>query len=203
MTRGDVGHFPGRVEWSRSKQFPGIVRDPGDNAENVYMDRTGSWYEGLNAMILRLSEKLRSKIHVGTLQTMPLDQNPFTDWSCHLFTVERTQYILLSNTPSLYSCVILGGGITNERRFLECAFASIREYMEVDQLTSIYEQFISPSVGTVNFAKALNRRIIGSMNELVMEASYSIQSDDRTLNEVSSRLNDTLLSAIATKEDGG
>jgi hypothetical protein len=33
---------------------------------------------------------------------MPLDENPYADWSCHLFTADRTQYIILSNTASLY-----------------------------------------------------------------------------------------------------
>jgi hypothetical protein len=50
------------------------------------------------SMILRLSQKLSTKIKAGTLNAMPLDDNPYADWSCHLFTVDRTQYILVSNT---------------------------------------------------------------------------------------------------------
>ena len=43
-------------------------------------------------MILRLSQKLCTKIKAGALPTMPLDENPFADWSAHLFIVNRTQY---------------------------------------------------------------------------------------------------------------
>jgi hypothetical protein len=59
-------------------------------------------------MILRLSQKLNTKIKAGKLSEMPLDENPYADWSCHLFTADHTQYIILSNTASLYSCVMYG-----------------------------------------------------------------------------------------------
>ena len=65
-------------------------------------------------MILRLSQKLNTKIEAGSLTNMPLDENQYADWSCHLFTADRTQYIIMSNTPSLYSCVMFGKGITND-----------------------------------------------------------------------------------------
>jgi hypothetical protein len=56
-------------------------------------------------MILRLSQKLSTKIKAGTLKAMPLDENPYADWTCHLFAVDRTQYILVSNTNhSTHAC---------------------------------------------------------------------------------------------------
>ena len=45
-------------------------------------------------MILRLSQKLNAKIKAGKLSEAPLDENPYADWSCHLFTADRTQYIM-------------------------------------------------------------------------------------------------------------
>ena len=36
-------------------------------------------------MIFRLSQKLNAKIKAGTLRMLPLDENPFADWSAHLF----------------------------------------------------------------------------------------------------------------------
>ncbi len=59
-------------------------------------------------MIIRLSQKLCTKIKAGKLKEMPLDENPYADWSANLFVVDRTQYIILSNTASLYSCVMYG-----------------------------------------------------------------------------------------------
>jgi len=151
-------------------------------------------------MILRLSQKLNTKINAGKLREMPLDENPFADWSCHLFRADRTQYILLSNTASLYSCVMYGAGITNEFRFIERALSTIREFMQDDEQALIYEKFIAPSSGTVRFAKALNRKVTGSMNELVLAATDSLELNEIPPHDVGFDLNDLLLSAIATKE---
>ena len=108
-------------------------------------------------MILRLSQKLAKKIKVGPLDTVPLDENPYADWSAHLFTAVRTQYIILSNTKSLYSCVMHGAGISNDAVFIERAFSTIREFMEADGQEFAYRRFIAPASGPVQFAKALNR----------------------------------------------
>ncbi|MBX3421840.1 MAG: hypothetical protein KF752_09835 [Pirellulaceae bacterium] len=62
-------------------------------------------------MILRLSDKLSTKIKAGKLAETSLDENPYADWSCNLFITNRTQYILLTNTASLYSCAMYGRGI--------------------------------------------------------------------------------------------
>ena len=154
-------------------------------------------------MILRLSHKLNAKIKAGKLTEMPPDENPYADWSCHLFTVDRTQYIIMSNTNSLYSCVMPGKGITNDGKFIERALITIREFLEDDGQAFIYPKFIAPSCSTVSFAKALNRKVTGSMNELVMAATYSLESGEVAPRDVGFDLNDLLLSAIATSENGG
>ena len=61
-------------------------------------------------MIFRLSQKLAKKLKVSSLKPASADPNPFADWSAHLFTADRTQYLILTNTPSLYSMVIYGRG---------------------------------------------------------------------------------------------
>ncbi len=151
-------------------------------------------------MIVRISQKLNAKIKTGTLPAMPLDENPYADWSCHLFTADRTQYILLSNTASLYSCVMYGKGITDDSRFIERALSTIREFMESDGQSFVYQKFIAPASGTVSFARALDRKVTGSMNELVVAATDSLRYGEVAPHDVGFDLNDTLLSAIATKD---
>jgi len=150
-------------------------------------------------MIIRLSQKLCTKIKAGKLKEMPLDENPYADWSANLFVVGRTQYIILSNTASLYSCVMYGKEITNDSRFIQRALDSIREFMEADGHTTIYQKHIAPSTGTVSFSKSLNRRVIGSMNELVMAASYKLRVDESGPHDLGFYLNEGLLSAIANE----
>jgi hypothetical protein len=62
----------------------------------------------------------------ATLATLALDEDPLADWSAGLFLVGRLQYILLTNTKSLYSTVLPGKGVTDESVFIERAVSSIR-----------------------------------------------------------------------------
>jgi hypothetical protein len=123
-------------------------------------------------MIFRLSQKLAKKLKVSTLKPAPADPNPFADWSGHLFTADRTQYLILTNTPSLYSTVIYGRGIANDSQFLDRELSSIREFMEADGQEFIFRRFIAPAAATVRLASALNRSVTGSMNDFVYHAKF-------------------------------
>ena len=151
-------------------------------------------------MILRLSQKLSTKIKAGTLKPLPLDENPYADWSCHLFTADRTQYILVSNTQSLYSCVLYGKGITNDYSFIQRVLSSLREFMEDDCQSFVYQKFVVPSSNTVRFARSLNRSVTGSMNDLIGHATGWLEHGDIAPHDLGFRLNDILLSAIATSK---
>lgn len=118
-------------------------------------------------MIFRLSQKLRAKIKADSLAEMPLDEPPYADWSAHLFTADRAQYVILTNTASLYSCVMFGKGITDDSRFIERALSTIREFMEDDVQQSVYRDFIEPASGKVCFAKALNRSVTGTFLQTI------------------------------------
>ena len=48
-------------------------------------------------MIFHLTQKMAKKVGLLPLQAMQLDQNPFTDWTAHLFTAERVHYIIVTN----------------------------------------------------------------------------------------------------------
>lgn len=75
--------------------------------------------------------------------------------------------------------------------------------MEDDGQAFVYQKFIAPASATVSFAEALNRKVTGSMNELVMAATCSLESGEVAPHDVGFGLNDFLLSAIASKEDRG
>ena len=154
-------------------------------------------------MIFRLSQKLNSKIKAGVTKAVPLNENPFADWTAHLFVVDRTQYILLSNTKSLYSTVMYGKGILDERSFIDHALSNLMEFMADDGQQFIYHRFIAPAAATVRFAKALDRQVTGSMNQLVLFASDMLIGGDMAPYEVGFKLNDVLLSAIAPNKAKG
>ena len=139
-------------------------------------------------MILRLSQKLNTKIKAGKLDAASMDENPYADWSCHLFNVSRTQFVILCNTASLYSCLLYAKGITQDGIFVRLAL--------------VYSNAIAPASGTIQFAKALNRSVTGSMNDLLVHAKYRL-AEGESPHDVGVRLNDVLLSALATEESRG
>jgi hypothetical protein len=151
-------------------------------------------------MIFRLSAKLNDKIKAGTLATLPLDENPFADWSAGLFLVGRSQYILVTNTNSLYSTVLPGKGITDGKTFVERVLSSIREFMDADGQEGVYERLVAPASGSVQFAKALNRSVAGSMNDMAKHAAYWLAAGDVSPIEIGSRLKGIPMSAL--KHDG-
>ena len=105
--------------------------------------------------------------------------------------------ILVSNTKSLLSAVLPGRGITSLDRLQKRAFDGIRACMTALGYESLSQTVIFTDSGPVRFAKALNRSVSGSMNELVKCAEVCMSEGERTLPEVGDRLNGTLLSALA------
>jgi hypothetical protein len=147
-------------------------------------------------MILRLSQKLAKKIKEAPSQSLPPDPNPFADWSAHLFTAERTQFIIVSNTPSLYSAVLYGRGIADGSQLILRALDCLREFMVDDGQEFIYRRFIAPATETVRFSKALNRSITGSMNDLVFHAKMWLIERDLSPYDTSFRLNEIPMSGL-------
>lgn len=147
-------------------------------------------------MIFRLSQKLARKLKIPVPKPAPADPNPFADWSGHLFTADRTQYLILTNTPSLYSTVIYGRGIANDSQFLDRALGAIREFMVDDGHEFIFSRLIAPASGTVRFASALNRSITGSMNDFVNAAQMWLVEGELSPFDVGFKLNDMPMSIL-------
>lgn len=147
-------------------------------------------------MIFRLSQKLNARIKGGAMAVQPLSENPFADWSAHLFVADRVHYILVTNTKSLYSTVMYARGITDDSRFIVRALSSLREFMEEDGQALFYHQFIVPASGTVRFAKALNRSVTGSMNDLILVATTHLIEGEMSPFDVGFKLNETPFSAL-------
>ena len=147
-------------------------------------------------MVLRLSGKLGTKIKIAPKAVLPLDANPLADWSGHLFTANRTQYVILTNTASLYSAIAYARGMTNDSQFIIRALAVIRETLADDGLEEAYLRMIVPETGTVRFSKALNRSVIGSMNDIVNHSKFFLWERGESPSDVARRMNEMPLSML-------
>lgn len=128
--------------------------------------------------------------------------NPYADWSARIFTANRTQYILLSNTLSLYSVVMLGREITNDRLFVSRALKSIHEFLSADAMSLIYKNFPAPAATSVRCCKPLNRSVTGCMNELEFMAKYCLEWGECSPASLALRLNGLPLSTLRTPASG-
>jgi len=152
-------------------------------------------------MIVRVSAKMGKKIHVKKIhvspaKSLPADPNPFADWSTHLFTADRVQYILITNTPSLYSMVMYGRGITDDSQFLSRITNTMGEFISDDGHRFLFERLIAPSTARVAFSKPLNRAVTGSMNDLVFQAKVLLIEREMSPYDTSFRLNEVPLSSL-------
>ena len=102
----------------------------------------------------------------------------------------------MSNTKSLYSTVLSGKGITNESAFIERALSGIREFMDADGQEGVYQRLVAPVTGSVRFAKALNRSVTGSMNDMTKHAAFWLAEGDVSPLEIGSRLKGIPMSAL-------
>ena len=154
-------------------------------------------------MILRFSQKLGSRLKAGLVKPLPLDEAPVADWTSHLFFFDRTPYILVSNTVALYSTVLFAKGITNDSVFITRLTSTLREFMESDGLAFAYDRFIAPRTGTIRFTSAHSRSVTGSMNELITYAKVLLADEETSPFDLGFRLNDFLLSALASDQSRG
>jgi hypothetical protein len=80
----------------------------------------------------------------------------------------------------------------------------LREFMEVDGQMRGYQCFIAPASGSVRFAKALDRTVTGSINELVKYATSYLETGEISPYDVGFKLNVVRLSALVEgKRDYG
>jgi len=147
-------------------------------------------------MIIRLGNTLAKKIKETVLPSVPPSPNPFADWTARLFTADRTQYVLVSNTATLYSTVFYGKGITDANQLINRVLDGLRDITKEDRFESIYEKCVVPETGEFLFSKAVNRSVTGSMNEMIWRAKYQLIRDEISPFDVASRLNKTPMSYV-------
>jgi hypothetical protein len=148
-------------------------------------------------MIFRLTSKLSKKIGSASLPALPFDKNnPLMDWSAHLFTAQRIQYIILTNTASLYSMIMPGRGVADDRQFVRGVLTCMKAFMTIDSNKVIFEKGIEPESHDVFFSKITDRRVAGSMNDFIFQAKVRLIEGQRSLFDVSLLLNESPMSYL-------
>jgi len=124
------------------------------------------------------------------------EKNSLMDWSANLFTAQRTQYIIVTNTTSLYSMVMYGRGITNEKQFAQRTMTTMKEFMNMDGNEAFFNKINEVEHKSVSFSKMTDRRVAGSMNDLIFQAKFHLIEGRKSPAEVSFRLNESPMSYL-------
>jgi hypothetical protein len=147
-------------------------------------------------MIFRLTQKLAKKVGLHPLPGLPPQENPFIDWTAHLFRVEGVQYIIVTNTAALYSLVMFGRGITDDNEFIQRTLSFMSELMAKDGCEFFYRRLIAPHTTRISFSKATDRHVLGSMNDLTFQADYYITERQMSPFDVSIEINESPMSYL-------
>jgi hypothetical protein len=147
-------------------------------------------------MILRLSQKLAKKIKESPGKNLPESVNPYADWSADLFYVHRDQYIIFTNSKTLFSGIMHGSGVPNFDRFMENFSFIIRELVDIAGQTSFYERYMLPVYDGISISRRSNRRVIGSMNDIIRCAKVVLDEGLISPIDASIRMNDMPMSML-------
>jgi hypothetical protein len=129
-------------------------------------------------MTIRISGVVMEKLGTPVTGTAAPEENPLCDWAIHLFRSQRHQYLLAVNTTSLFPVVLRGRGITSQASFLKVFLPALREQHRVAGLEEGFERLIGCSLQPVRWSKVGNRRVTGSMNEIIALAKFILEEAD-------------------------
>lgn len=103
----------------------------------------------------------------------------------------RRQFIIVTNSATLYSVVMPGGSCRSAGTFVGAFAEELGGVLDRDGLGSLSSCVISDLSKNLVFCRASDRRVLGSINDFVFGAKVYINEADLPLPEVSHRLNQT------------
>lgn len=142
-------------------------------------------------MIIRLTQPLGDRIGVKAVSHAPLHVNPYLDWTGDIFSAGRDNYILLTNTASLYSTLMHGRGVVNENLFITHALQGLKEMTMRDDIGFIYQRLIAPDAKIVRYVRNGDKILLAGMNDIARQAKYWIEQKRLSLPEIAARLNES------------
>jgi hypothetical protein len=155
-------------------------------------------------MVIRLSQAMAQKLKVAAVPVEAPAANPFCEWVVRPYRCGRIQYVLATNTTSLFCINLSGKGLTSGAIFRARFSEALREHHQAADMSDIYDRYIVPHVQNLVFTKTDNssqmRAVAGSMNEFVFYAQcfYEDHVPLQAIEplDISNDLNGTMMSFI-------
>lgn len=125
-------------------------------------------------LVIHPTQKLQTKLRIRVLATNPTPSSDHLRRYATLFRANRRQYILTTNASSLYSVVMHGAGVTDYAKYLERFLVELRDQLQHDGMSGIYDRCIGPWATSAELAKTESRSVLGSMNDMVRLCEFRV-----------------------------
>jgi len=142
-------------------------------------------------MHLHLTKKLARKLHVAELPEPAATHGGLTCWYSNVFSAYRRQYIIATNSDSLFSVVFFGTGITSYQKYVTKFQQMLPAYLQRLGLDLRYEAAVGPKTQPT-FWKTANRSVLSSMNNNVTVCKWLLDKADYPPDRLADRVNSTL-----------
>ena len=116
-------------------------------------------------MVFRLTKKLSEKLHLGKLARTETPEDGST-WHANLFRASGVQYIVLTESLTLYSLLISGRGIVDGAAFARIARQIVGAKFEEERWSHLLGNRVAFDTEEPIFLAAQDRSVIASINEI-------------------------------------
>ncbi|TGL52295.1 hypothetical protein EHQ59_09595 [Leptospira kemamanensis] len=132
-------------------------------------------------MILRLTKKVQDNFKLKNLQPIP-ENNLEKEWYVHTFTAGRLKYYLVTHAETLFSVFFRGAGIRSEGEFLDRIIQEFKRQLEDESFSAAFSKLVVPQAQEIKITSTVNRRIIGSMQDMIQMSKFIINDDPSSEN---------------------
>lgn len=153
-------------------------------------------FSGDYSMILRFTKKAQTKLKLSQLPAMPDSANLFDEWYINVFHCNRYKYFLITNSATLFTVILHGGGIKDENDLQDRMFSVIRDQMNDIKCEPVFEKRISPNISGAALSSTNSRALVGSINDMIYNAKFYLDQHEMSPFEAGKAINETPFSYL-------
>lgn len=155
-------------------------------------------------MILRCSQKFLNFMGISKREValIPANENEIHDWHAHLFYLNRRKHLIFTHSASLFSVVIFDVLKKDIADFKAFFLKNLSRCLYYEEFSAEEINRITGAVSDITFSLTSDRRVIGSINELIYQYQSGVewhQPSQEELPEFQRRLNQIPMSLLKMK----
>jgi hypothetical protein len=147
-------------------------------------------------LTIRPTKMLARRLRIELPPAPPVITNYVADWCVHEFRVSRHRFLIFCNTAALYPVVMAARGVTDGPSLVARLAGGLKLCMEGTALDSHFQRWIAPELAAVQWAPVPGKSILGSMNDMISMAKYSLAHRNESPVDLSRWLAKSPMSAL-------